>query len=91
MLSPFAISPLATAAVAAGTLGPGTPAGAFRGGSGEESLEEEAPLGSTGIVDDGERLPLLAKAIEAESRPTSPRKRSAERFRGPGCRLLRRR
>lgn len=65
MFNPLAVSPLATAAVAAGTLGPGTPPVAFfRRGSGEEPFEDATPLGSTGNVeeDDGERRLLLAKA-----------------------------
>lgn len=68
MFSPFATSPRATAAVAAGTLGPGTPPGAFRGAP-WETPEEGTPLGSTGSVDDEERL-LLAKVIVAGSRPS---------------------
>ena len=89
MLSPFATSPLATAAVAAGTLGPGTPPGAFRGGPGE-TPEEDTPLGSTGNVDDGERLPLARVIVVSGSRPTRPWNRSGERSRGSGRRLRRR-
>ena len=83
MLSPFATSPRATAAVAAGTLGPGTPPGAFRGGP-ADTPEDDTPLGSTGNVDDGERLLLLlllAKIVEAGSRPTDPWNRAGDRSR----------
>lgn len=87
MFSPFATSPLATVSVAAGTLGPGTPPGAFRGGP-EETPEEDAPLGSTGNVDDEERL-LLANVIVTRSRPTGPWNRSTDRSRGSGRRRRR--
>lgn len=95
MFSPLAVSPLTTAAVAAGTLGPGTPPVAFFSrGSGEGTSEDAPPLGSTGNVDDPERLLLLEKptvTCRLFVRRSGPRNGSWKPTSGGQGRCLRRR
>lgn len=86
--SPCEKSPRVTAAVAAGTLGLGTP-GSTLGAGGDTS--EEAPGSSTGNVDGGERVlldKLIGTTLRAVPRNVSsagPRRASG----GRGRRLLR--